>query len=116
MIVSASTEVYVATARGPIVPAHVMVLPVKHAPCFAACPPELQTAIQAHVAAIRKMAQAGGQEIIVWERWIPMSVSAANHMQIHIVTVDQSSAHAAREALEDTTKQFLPGVSLKRLK
>merc|ERR1719379_480145 len=36
MIVSATTEVYVATARGPITPGNVLVLPVKHSPCYAA--------------------------------------------------------------------------------
>merc|ERR1719265_829600 len=61
MIVSATTEVYVATARGPINPSHVLVLPVKHAPCFAACPPELQEVLQAHVNAIRKMFKDAGQ-------------------------------------------------------
>lgn len=47
MIVTATTEVYIATARGPVNPYHVQILPVKHAPCFAACPPELQRALQA---------------------------------------------------------------------
>mmetsp|Transcript_44570 Transcript_44570/g.127816 ORF Transcript_44570/g.127816 Transcript_44570/m.127816 type:complete len:664 (-) Transcript_44570:38-2029(-) len=116
MIVSASKDVYLATARGPVVPTHVMVLPVKHAPCFAACPPELQAAIQAHVQAIRKMCQEGGQEILVWERWIPMSVSAANHMQIQILPIDQVTAGKAREVLQETTMRYLPKVSLKRIK
>lgn len=115
MIVSATTEVYIATARGPILPTHVMVLPVKHAPCYAACPLELQAAIQVHIAAIRKMCANAGQECFVWERWIPMSVSAANHMQIQILPIDVSRAGAAREALEETTKRYLPGASLKRL-
>lgn len=116
MIVAATTEVYVATARGPILPSHMMILPVKHAPSFAACPPELRTAIQNHLAAIRKMCHAAGQECLVWERWIPMSVSAANHMQIQIVPIDINVANSARQALEETTKRFLPGVKLKKLK
>merc|ERR1712151_767406 len=48
-----------------------------------------------------------GQEIIVWERWIPMSVSAANHMQIQVVPVDATRAGAAREALEETAQRCL---------
>eukprot|EP00439_Symbiodinium_sp_Y106_P054848 s3300_g7.t1 len=60
MIVSASTEVYIATARGPVNPYHVQVLPVKHAPCFAACPPDLQKALKVQMAALQKMfADAG---------------------------------------------------------
>jgi hypothetical protein len=115
MIVAATTEIYVATARGPIVPSHMMILPVKHAPCFAACPPELRTSLQNHLAAVRKMARAGGQEVIVWERWIPMSVSAANHMQLQVVPIDNSTAGAARQALEQTAKDKLGGVKLKKL-
>merc|ERR1711881_598405 len=68
MIVIATTEVYVATARGPISPDHVLVLPVKHAPCYAACPPELQEVLSSHVAAIRKMCKESKQDVIVWER------------------------------------------------
>merc|ERR1719265_1134408 len=78
MIVTATTEVYVATARGAIVPPHVLVLPVKHAPCYAACPPELQEVLSSHIAAIRKMCRESKQECIVWERWTPMSLSANN--------------------------------------
>merc|ERR1712217_1015038 len=48
MIVNSTTDVYVACARGAILPSHVMVLPVKHAPCFAACPAELQDVLEAH--------------------------------------------------------------------
>lgn len=116
MIVSATTAAYIATARGPIKGDHVMVLPVKHAPCYAACPPELQTQIQAQVQAIREMCRAGGQDVIVWERWIPMGMSAANHMQIQIVPIDSSRANNAHEALEEMVKKNLPGAKMKRIK
>lgn len=115
MIVTVTPQVYVATARGPILPTHMMILPVKHAPCYAACPPELQASIQAHIAAIRKMCQEGGQEILVWERWIPMGVSAANHMQIQIVPISVNSAGSAREALMESMERWLPKAKLKRI-
>mmetsp|Transcript_6173 Transcript_6173/g.14337 ORF Transcript_6173/g.14337 Transcript_6173/m.14337 type:complete len:675 (+) Transcript_6173:55-2079(+) len=115
MIVTASTEVYVATTRGPITPSHVMVLPVKHAPCFPACPAELKAAIQSHMEAIRKMCQAAGQECIIWERWIPMGLSAANHMQIQVLPIDQTSAHRAREVLQTTVREVLPKGKLRRI-
>jgi len=115
MIVSATTEVYIATAKGPVNPAHIMVLPVKHAPCFAACPPELQQAMEAHVVAIRKMCVSAKQDCIVWERWVPMGTSAANHMQIQVLPIDAEHAGLAREALETVLKQQLPGCSLRRL-
>ncbi|CAJ1405456.1 unnamed protein product [Effrenium voratum] len=92
MIVTASTDVYIATARGPVNSYHVQVLPVKHAPCFAACPPDLQKALQVQMAALRKMFLDAGQECLIWERWIPMGLSAANHMQIQVLPIDQARA------------------------
>ncbi|CAK9096024.1 unnamed protein product [Durusdinium trenchii] len=158
MIVTATTEVYIATARGPVNPYHVQILPVKHAPCFAACPPDLQQALQVQLVALRKMFADAGQECLpgslqrrrnargvfavrrathrgppqratrglewiltahrmlgasrpppippdrvrpgrphprpvpprVWERWIPMGMSSANHMQVQVLPIDKS--------------------------
>jgi len=115
MIAMSGAEVYVASARGPIVPSHVMLLSVKHAPCFAACPAPLQQSFQKHVQAVRSMCHQGGQECLIWERWIPMSLSAANHMQIQIVPFDANMAERAREVLQDTFKQLMPGAILRRV-
>lgn len=113
MVVVVSPEVYVAVARGPIVPMHVLILPVKHAPCYAACPPELQASLDAYVVACRKMCHSRELECLVWERWIPMSASAANHMQIQVLAIDQKYAWHARDALETVTKRELAGASFK---
>jgi len=115
MIVAATTEVYVATAKGPVAPPHVLVLPVKHAPCYAACPPELQEALSSHVAALRKMCRETKQDCIVWERWIPFSLSGNNHMQIQVLPFEQARAEKAREALEETVKRHLAGAKLRRV-
>jgi len=115
MIVAATTEVYVATAKGPITPSNVLVLPVKHAPCYAACPPELQEVLSAHIAAIRKMCKETKQELMVWERWIPMGVSGANHMQIQALPIPLTYAGNAREALEAMVKRHLTGAKLRRV-
>jgi len=112
MIVTASTEVYVAVAKGPVHSTHVLVLPVKHAPCFAACPPDLQQAIQAHICAIRRMCRYAGQEILVWERWVPMASSAANHMQVQVVPIDRGQAVRAHEALLEVADKHLHGSAL----
>lgn len=115
MIVAATTEAYVATAKGPITPLHAMVLPVKHAPCYAACPPELQEVLSSQVAAIRKMCKENKLEVFVYERWLPFSVSSANHMQIHVLPIEQSRAGHAREALEESVKRHLAGAKLRRV-
>jgi hypothetical protein len=114
MIVTASPMAYIAGARGPVNDAHVLVLPVKHAPCYAACPPDLQKVLDVNVAAIRKMCIKEGEEVLVWERWIPMSVSAANHMQIQCVPIEKKYAGNAREALERLAEKHLGG-GLKRI-
>jgi len=115
MIVCATTEVYVATARGPITPMSVLVLPVKHAPSYAACPPELQEVLSSHVAAIRQMCRKTKQECIVFERWLPFGMSANNHMQIQVIPIETARAGAAREALEASVRRHLAGAVLRRV-
>lgn len=116
MIVTATTEVYIATARGPVNPYHVQILPVKHAPCFAACPPDLQQALQVQLVALRKMFADAGQECLVWERWIPMGMSSANHMQVQVLPIDKSRCGSeARGALEAAAKQHLAGATFKKV-
>jgi len=115
MIVCATTEVYVATARGPITPMSVLVLPVKHAPRYAACPTELQEVLSSHVAAIRQMCRKTEKECIVFERWLPFGMSANNHMQIQVIPFELSRAGAARDALEASVKRHLPGAILRRV-
>jgi hypothetical protein len=115
MIVTATTDVYVAVARGAINPLHVLVLPVKHAPSFAACPPELQQRLQAHVIALREMCRDKGQECIVWERWLPQGMSSANHMMIQVLPIDGERAAGAVEALESVGERSLPGAKFKRV-
>eukprot|EP00928_Gymnodinium_smaydae_P027657 TRINITY_DN21312_c0_g1_i1.p1 TRINITY_DN21312_c0_g1~~TRINITY_DN21312_c0_g1_i1.p1 ORF type:complete len:665 (-),score=160.20 TRINITY_DN21312_c0_g1_i1:383-2377(-) len=115
MIVTATTDVYVAMARGGLGASHVLVLPVKHAPCFASCPADLQQVLQAHVAAVRKLAAADGQDCIVWERWLPFGTSAANHMQLQVLPIDRQYSRDAAEALEAAAKRHLPGASFKRV-
>lgn len=124
MIVTATTDVYVATAKGPITPGNVLVLPVKHSPCYAACPPELQEVLSSHVAAIRKMCREdkfpdgtpkAKQECIVFERWIPFSQSQLNHMQIQVIPFEYSRGGAVREALEAVVSRHLSGAKLKRV-
>jgi len=115
MIVTTTTGAYVATARGPIAPNHVLVLPVKHVPCFAACPPELQDVLQAYVAAIRSMCASAGQDCLVWERWIPMGASVSNHMQLQVLPIDITSANRACESLDAISKTHMKGGTLTRI-
>mmetsp|Transcript_112665 Transcript_112665/g.318305 ORF Transcript_112665/g.318305 Transcript_112665/m.318305 type:complete len:659 (-) Transcript_112665:313-2289(-) len=115
MIIAATTDVYIACARGPVNPMHVLVLPVKHAPCFAACPRELQEALSIQIGAIRKMCHEADQDCLVWERWIPMGISAANHMQIQVLPVDRKRAGDARSVLEVIAKKRLDGAKFRRI-
>lgn len=115
MIVTATRDVYVAMVRGPISPMHVLVLPVKHAPCFAACPPDLQKTLQAHVQAIRKMCHESGRDLVMWERWLPQGFSSANHMMLQLLPVPRDRAGGAKEALEEAAGRHLAGATFKRV-
>merc|ERR1712112_753859 len=53
-------------------------------------PLDIQNTIERMIEVIRKMYRKQNKEILVWERWIPMKITQANHMQIQIVAVEPS--------------------------
>lgn len=115
LIIATTNQVYVATARGPLYNGHVLILPVKHAPCAAACPPELQEAIEQHIEAVRAMHKQMGMETMVFERWIAMSQSQFNHMQVQAIPIDPKKAGKARETIQAASEKWLGGRSYKQI-
>eukprot|EP00397_Hematodinium_sp_SG-2012_P018306 GEMP01018750.1.p1 GENE.GEMP01018750.1~~GEMP01018750.1.p1 ORF type:complete len:627 (+),score=145.97 GEMP01018750.1:38-1882(+) len=117
MILKVTPHVYLTTAKGGLTEDHVLILPVKHAPSYAACPVELQHSIDAFIDAVRKMFQKDGKEIIVWERWIPQRMTQANHMQIQIVAVQPNLVDAGHgiRVLEECSRRLLNGEPIHRV-
>jgi len=113
LIVSASAHAYVALAKGGIDRLHCMVLPTKHLPCFAQAPDDVQAAIHENVAKVSALFREADMDYALFERWIPMRNTQANHMQLHVVPVPQSRSSAARETLEESVKKA--GLTLKRI-
>merc|ERR1719387_1593017 len=69
-----------------------------------------------YVDAVRQMFRAQGLECVVWERWIPLSMSQANHMQIQICScATRSSGLPAFQALQETSQKLLNGVEFKKI-
>merc|ERR550534_1355411 len=108
MIISVTPDVYVTFAKGGLNEDHILILPVKHAPSYASCPVEIQVVIDMFVSAIREMYARDHKDIIVWERWIPMKMTQANHMQIQIVAIPETlGASNSLLVLEQLTEKCL---------
>lgn len=108
LILNIKNPVYITMAKGGINEDHLLILPVKHAPSYAACPLDIQNTIERMIEVIRKMYRKQNKEILVWERWIPMKITQANHMQIQIVAVEPSlvDGHGFR-VLEAASRRVL---------
>ena len=85
------TEVYVNLAKGGLRKHHSLICPVTHYGCFAQVTEDVRKICAEYTFRVSNMFEKLNQDVVVFERWVPMSASAANHMQIHIVPVDKDS-------------------------
>jgi len=115
LILSCISPVYITLAKGGLTEDHVLILPVKHAPSYAACPPDIQIAIDHCIHALRLMFRDKGKEIIVYERWIPMRMAQANHMQIQVIPVPSSLGSHAHSVLEIVTEKHLKSTPIRKI-
>jgi RNA recognition motif-containing protein len=85
--VDSSATVYVSLAKGQIRSGHCLVCPVTHFGCYVQADETARSACEEMVSRLRDMYASRGEDVIVYERWIPLNSAAANHMQIHVVPV-----------------------------
>jgi diadenosine tetraphosphate (Ap4A) HIT family hydrolase len=89
--VDEKASVYAALAKGGIAKYHCLIAPVTHYGCYAAASEEVQNTCNEFVDKISETVAAMDRDVVVYERWIPMNSTAANHMQIHFVPVERDS-------------------------
>ena len=111
--VDPSAEVYLSLSKGPITPLHSFVCPVTHYGCFVQASDAVKNTCVDLCSQMSNAVAGASMETVIYERWIPMNSSAANHMQIHIVPIDKSTndsinwAQVLKDKSRDTGVEFI---------
>jgi RNA recognition motif-containing protein len=82
-----SAEIYMSLSKGPISDLHSFVCPVTHFGCFAQASETVKNLCLEYSESFTSKMDAEGMDTIIFERWIPLNSTAANHMQVHLVPV-----------------------------
>jgi hypothetical protein len=70
LVASIGEETYVAMAKGPLVPLHVLVLPIVHKRCTLELSESEDKEVAAYLGALRKRCEAHGEVLLVFERYV----------------------------------------------
>lgn len=89
--VDETASVYASLAKGQLTPGHSVVCPVTHFGCYAQADDKTRTACDEMVTKLTHVFEKRGQDVLVYERWIPMNTHSANHMQVHVVPIPKES-------------------------
>eukprot|EP01071_Lankesteria_metandrocarpae_P005534 Lankesteria_metandrocarpae@DN4026_c0_g1_i1.p1 len=87
LVVSVGEYVYVALAKGGLVPQHVLIVPITHCPNAALSSKEIAKELERYVEALRCYFLEVGHDIVVFERYFPMKVTKGMHTQIQVVPI-----------------------------
>ena len=99
-----SAEVYVNLAKGGIRKYHSLICPVTHYGCFAQASETVREICVEYTERVLSMLNELEEDGVVFERWVPMSAYAANHMQIHVVPVQKESTVDWRQIMSHKGK------------
>ena len=73
LVASIGEETYVAMAKGPLGPSHVLVLPIVHKRCTLELSESEDKEVAAYLGALRKRCEAHGEVLLVFERCVARS-------------------------------------------
>ena len=105
--VDPTAEIYMSLSKGCITPLHSFICPVTHFGCFAQASDKVRELCIEYSDQFSQKLATEGMETIIFERWIPMNATAANHMQIHLVPIDKDKNDAIdwRNIIRDQGKK-----------
>ncbi|KAL4715033.1 hypothetical protein ACJJTC_003184 [Scirpophaga incertulas] len=96
LVISVGTHCYLALAKGPLTPLHVLILPIAHHQSITRAPDEVVKEIKMFKDALRKFVASLDMEIVFFERNY-----RTTHMQIQAVPVPRSCASQILEVFQD---------------
>ena len=116
LVASVARESFVSMDKGGLVPDHVQVVPVEHAPSFAAMPAGAAEEVWLYIQSIRKCLAAGGggappedgapRDLVVFERHLALRSKGGNHCHMNCVPVPRERAKKARKIFEQAAKRL----------
>jgi len=104
LVASIREHAYIALDKGPIVPDHVLLIPIDHQPSTADITPEAYNEIQKYIVAYRKYAQQSGEHLVMFERFMAGRKEGGNHCHTNMIPIPKARAVEAEMA-------FLSGAS-----
>ncbi|CAI5463920.1 unnamed protein product [Closterium sp. Yama58-4] len=90
LVVSVGEHCYVALPKGPLVPGHVLILPIEHFPSVISLPSDALAEMWRYMGALRKCFEAQGQTLVAFERFLQLR--AATHAHVNVVPIPQDKA------------------------
>ncbi|CAI5937187.1 unnamed protein product [Closterium sp. NIES-64] len=90
LVVSVGEHCYVALPKGPLVPGHVLILPIEHFPSVISLPSDALAEMWRYMGALRKCFEAQGQTVVAFERFLQLR--AATHAHVNVVPIPQGKA------------------------
>ena len=111
-----NAAVYAALAKGCITRDHSLVCPVTHYGCFAQANEDARRACTGYIDRFEKCMQSMDRDVIVYERWIPMNATAANHMQVHLIPIAKEQSATIDWTSIVKTKGREAGIELMRVR
>jgi len=103
-VVAASLEAYAVLAKGGVTPHHAVIAAVAHLPNWADADEPTQARIQEYIDSLGQVAETAGETVVVFERWLPMRMIEANHMQVNVIPVSKSADFSA--AVKELVNKF----------
>ncbi|CAI5508334.1 unnamed protein product [Closterium sp. Naga37s-1] len=82
LVVSVGEHCYVALPKGPLVPGHVLILPIEHFPSVISLPSDALAEMWRYMGALRKCFAAQGHTVVAFERFLQLR--AATHAHVNV--------------------------------
>ena len=86
-VVAASLEAYAVLAKGGITPYHTVIASVQHLSNWSDADNATSDRIEEYTRQLQVVADEAGEDIVIFERWLPMKSIEFNHLQVNIVPV-----------------------------
>ncbi|GAQ77685.1 hypothetical protein KFL_000020470 [Klebsormidium nitens] len=103
LVISIAEHSYVALAKGPLIPGHVLVLPIEHHPSLAALPPDVYAEMMRYKDALQKCFAAQNRASICFERYLQLR--AGTHAHLQVCPISRSAADKARLHYESAAEK-----------
>lgn len=101
LLVSIGRNSYVALAKGPVTDGHTVCIPINHSASLSTMSEEIGLEILNISNNIRAFEIEKGNDVAIFERYIPMTVSKAMHMQVHVISFPQNLSRSVRDHIHN---------------